>query len=185
MDNVDPVLLSRGIYNRIEPGKADQSLLDPSFPSYNFDVIDGVTYRVDLTRPSRYDNDGKLVEPNAHRVVDLMFEGKPINEDAEFVVATNNYRAGGGGNFPGLGDQAVILVAPDTNRDALVRYIVATGTINPSADFNWSFKPITGASAIFETGPKAKDYVDTVKTLKLEAAGEGRNGFARFRLILG
>jgi len=175
---------SAGIFNRIEPGKADQPLLNPAFPSYNFDVIDGVTFRLDLTQPGRYDNDGKLAAPEARRVVDLSFDGKPIDDNAEFIVATNNYRAGGGGNFPGVNDKATVFVGPDTNRDVLIRYIMTEGTINPSADFNWSFKPIADASAIFETGPKALAYVDSVRTLKLEPAGEGQNGFARFRLIM-
>jgi 2',3'-cyclic-nucleotide 2'-phosphodiesterase/3'-nucleotidase len=176
---------SVGIFNKVEAGKADQPLIDASFPSYNFDVIDGVTYQVDLTQPSRYDGNGKLVAPDAHRIVDLKFEGKPIDEAAKFVVATNNYRAGGGGNFPGTGDKAIIFVGPDTNRDVLVRYIMQQGTINPTADFNWSFKPIPGTSAVFESGPKAKGYVSTVKAAKIEEAGDGANGFAKYRIVLG
>ena len=44
-------------------GGADQPLIDLDFPAYNFDVIDGVTYAIDVTQPSRYDADGKLVQP--------------------------------------------------------------------------------------------------------------------------
>ena len=44
---------SAGMFNQVTPGGQDQVLLNPDFPSYNFDVIDGVTYRIDVTQESR------------------------------------------------------------------------------------------------------------------------------------
>jgi 2',3'-cyclic-nucleotide 2'-phosphodiesterase/3'-nucleotidase len=147
-------------------------------------VIDGVTYQIDLSQPTRFDKDGKVADDNIHRIVDLKFDGKPIDPAQKFVVVSNNYRAGGGGNFPEIAGDKVIFVGPDTNRDVIVRYIVAQGTINPSADANWSFKPIADTTAIFETGPKARQFAKDVKGAKIEDAGDGENGFAKFRLVL-
>ncbi|MGH6762895.1 MAG: bifunctional 2',3'-cyclic-nucleotide 2'-phosphodiesterase/3'-nucleotidase [Phyllobacterium sp.] len=176
--------MSAGIFNQVEPGKADQPLINTDFPSYNFDIIDGVTYRIDLSKPAKYTSKGDLADGNSNRIVDLRFDGNPIDPTARFVVATNNYRAGGGGNFPDIAEDKVVFVAPDTNRDVIVRYIVAQGTINPSADGNWSFAPVDGASVLFETGHKGREFLDEVKSVKIEAAGEGENGYARYRIAL-
>jgi len=176
--------MSAGIFNTIEPGKPDQKLINLDFPSYNFDVIDGVTYRIDLSQPPKYDPKGAVLNAASNRIVELMFDGRPIDPAAKFVVATNNYRAGGGGNFPEINGSKIIFEAPDTNRDVIVRYIIDQKTINPSADANWSFAPLAGTTVIFETGPKAKDYVGDLKAVKIEPAGEGENGFAKYRISL-
>ncbi|MEO3434977.1 bifunctional 2',3'-cyclic-nucleotide 2'-phosphodiesterase/3'-nucleotidase [Inquilinus sp. CAU 1745] len=176
--------MSAGMFNQVAATDAEQPLLNPDFPSYNFDVIDGVTYRIDLSRPARYDSDGNLVAPNASRIVDLMFDGRPIDPEARFVVATNNYRAGGGGHFPGLDGSNIIVQAPDTNRDVIVRYIIQQGTINPSADGNWSFAPVPGATNVtFESSPQGEKYLDSIAA-DVELVGPAEDGFAKYRLNL-
>lgn len=175
---------SAGMFNQVTVGGADQVLLNPDFPSYNFDVIDGVTYQIDLSQPSKYGPKGEDLNPDVSRIVNLMFKGAPIDLAAEFIVATNNYRASGGGSFPGAMGDTIIFEGPDTNRDIIVRYIVEQGTINPSADGNWSFASLPGTSVLFDTGPKAADYIADVKGVSIEAAGSGPDGFARFRIAL-
>ncbi|SPH25073.1 Trifunctional nucleotide phosphoesterase protein YfkN [Defluviimonas aquaemixtae] len=175
---------SAGMFNQVTEGEADQVLLNPDFPSYNFDVIDGVTYEIDLSQPSKYGPKGEDLNPGASRIVNLMHDGQPVDPAAEFIIATNNYRASGGGDFPGAKGDTIIFEGPDTNRDIIVRYIHEQGTINPTADANWHFKALPGTSVLFDTGPKAAELIGDVKAVTIEPAGDGPDGFARFRITL-
>ncbi|GAB7212197.1 hypothetical protein OS31_37070 [Dickeya oryzae] len=88
---------SAGQFNQIDVHKREpQSLINwEGFRTYNFDVIDGVSYQIDVTQPARYDGECQLINGNAHRIKDLTFNGKPIDPQATFLIATNNYRAYG------------------------------------------------------------------------------------------
>ncbi|WP_034346375.1 bifunctional 2',3'-cyclic-nucleotide 2'-phosphodiesterase/3'-nucleotidase [Deinococcus misasensis] len=170
---------SAGQFKQIDPkGPANQELIDTSFPTYNFDVIDGVTYEIDVTQPSRYNSKGEVVNAGAHRIKNLMFEGKPINPEQKFIVVTNNYRAGGGGSFPGLNGKNIVLDSPDENREAIIQYMVAQGKINPTADNNWKLSPIPGQSVLFLSSPNAEKYLPS----NAKKIGTTPDGFAQYQL---
>jgi 2',3'-cyclic-nucleotide 2'-phosphodiesterase/3'-nucleotidase len=174
--------MSAGIFNQIDPAsEAEQALLNTGFSNFNFDVIDGVDYRIDVTQPKRYDNDGKLLNADSHRIVDLSFDGEAIDDEQMFVVATNNYRAGGGGGFPGLDGSNIIIEAPDTNRDVLADYIFELKTLDPSADGNWSFAPIaTDVLVTFSSSPKAAASLPPDSPI--ESIGLNDNGSGKYRI---
>lgn len=158
--------MSAGQFNQIDPkGEAQQSILNESFRSYNFDTLDGVSYVFDVTQPARYDANGKLVAPDAHRVMNLRYQGEPVRPDAQFIVATNNYRAFGGGNFPGLNASKVVLEAPEENRQVLLEYLrmmdrlSANKQVNPSADGNWRILPVPGVRLTFQSASAAQRYL--------------------------
>ena len=153
----------------------DQPLLNEDFRSYNFDVIDGVTYQIDPSQPSKYDADGNLVNENARRVVNLEYNGEPVRDDQEFLVATNNYRASGGGAFPGLDGSNIVIDSPDENRQILIDYLSEMETVNPSADANWSFTDLPGeVTATFESAAAAQGAVPAEANVTFEGpSGEG------------
>jgi 2',3'-cyclic-nucleotide 2'-phosphodiesterase/3'-nucleotidase len=175
---------SAGQFLQIKVGEQDQPLIDPTFPSYNFDILNGVTYEIDVSQPSKFSNTGVLLSNTASRIRNLCLNGTPVTEAMEFIVATNNYRACGGGNFPGIDGSTTIFEGPDSNRDILVRYIVEHGTVRPHIDHNWSFTPLKNTTALFETGPKAIDHLSELTHVEVEYAGQGTRGFSKFRITL-
>lgn len=104
---------SAGQFNQIDvTSSAPQSLINwDGFRTYNFDVIDGVNYQIDVTQPARYDGDCKLINPNSQRIVQLTYQGKPIDTQQTFLIATNNYRAYSN-KFPGTGAEFVAFDSP-------------------------------------------------------------------------
>lgn len=185
---------SAGMFKQIDPASdKPQSLLDwEGFRTYNFDVIDGVNYEYDLTQPPRYDGECELINPNAHRVVNLTYQGKPVDPKAEFLIATNNYRAYGN-KFPGTGDKHIVYAAPDENRQVLADYIKATsekdGAVNPRADKNWRFVPIKGNDKLdvrFETSPseQAAKFIKENAQYPMKQVGTDEVGFAVYQIDL-
>lgn len=158
-----------------------QPLVNVKVPSYVFDIIDGVTYTIDVTQPERFDRDGKLANDKAHRIKDVMFQGKPIDEKQEFIVVTNNYRANGGGSYPGLDGTTVIYQSPDTVQSAIIEYIRAKGVVEPSTDQSFRIAPLpAGVNLVYESSPLAQELLSEQPALTYE--GPGENGFARFRI---
>lgn len=175
---------SAGQFNQIDVKRADeQPLVNEAFPTYNFDVIDGVTYQVDVTQPSKYAIDGKLADEKANRIKNLAYNGKPVKAEDKFIVVTNNYRAGGGGNFPGLDGKNVIIDSPDENRQVVIDYILSEKSINPAADQNWTFAPVNAkVNVTFTTSPEAKPYAEKMSNLKYINTLE--TGFAKYSIDL-
>jgi 2',3'-cyclic-nucleotide 2'-phosphodiesterase/3'-nucleotidase len=173
--------MSAGAFRRIDPaGPPVQMLINDAYVPYNFDVIDGVSYRLDLTQPARYSPSGALADPAAHRVEELRFDGRPIDEAAAFIVVTNNYRASGGGGFPELDGRNIVLDAPDENREALLQHLRGLGRITPQADGNWAIQPVPGVSLRFQSASAAAAQLPRYPALRL--VQDNGDGSATFEL---
>ena len=176
--------MSAGQFNRIDPAMTTpQLLINPAFPTFNYDVIDGVTYRIDVTRPARYTPQGRIADAQARRIVDLTFRSQPVTDAMEFVVATNNYRASGGGNFPGMDGSNIVFETGETNQEIIKDWLIAQKTVDATVTPIWSFVPIaTPVQVVFESSPDAKSL--TGAGTRIRHVGEGKNGFELYALTL-
>ncbi|BAH42837.1 MULTISPECIES: bifunctional 2',3'-cyclic-nucleotide 2'-phosphodiesterase/3'-nucleotidase [Brevibacillus] len=175
---------SAGQFNQIDAKKTDeQPLINESFPTYNYDVIDGVTYQIDVTQPSKYAVDGKVANKDANRIKNLSYNGKPVKPEDKFIVVTNNYRASGGGAFPGLDGKNIVIDSPDENRQIVIDYILNQKNIDPAADNNWSFAPVDAKlNVTFTSSPDAKPFAEKMSHIKFINVLE--SGFAKFSIDL-
>ncbi|WP_070962719.1 bifunctional 2',3'-cyclic-nucleotide 2'-phosphodiesterase/3'-nucleotidase [Vibrio sonorensis] len=170
-----------------------QSLIDwDGFRTYNFDVIDGVDYQIDVTQPAKYDGNCKVINPDSERIMGLTYQGKPLDLKQEFIIATNNYRAYSN-KFPGTGPDYVAFDAPDENRSILASYISRVskelGEVTPSADNNWSFFPVKSNVDLdvrFETSPseKAQQFIKNKGQYPMDKLGNDDIGFAIYKIDL-
>jgi 2',3'-cyclic-nucleotide 2'-phosphodiesterase/3'-nucleotidase len=168
--------MSAGQFNQIDPaGKGEQLLINWGFPTYNFDVIDGITYKIDPSQPAKYNDDGTIKNARAERIKDLRFQGRPLNRNQDFVVVSNNYRSYGGGNFPGVNPDKIIFATPDENRQVILKYIEHKGQITPQWDDNWSLLlPRGSGPLLFESSPDARSsLLPGITFVRTNEAGYG------------
>lgn len=185
---------SAGQFNQIDPHSSKpQSLINwDGFRTYNFDVIDGVNYQIDVTQPAKYDGECQAIHPQAERIKNLTFNGKAIDPNATFLVVTNNYRAYGG-KFAGTGDGHIAFASPDENRSVLAAWISAeskkAGEIHPAVDNNWRLAPIHSDTPLdirFETSPseKAAAFIKEKAQYPMKQVATDDIGFAIYHLDL-
>ena len=185
---------SAGQFNQIDLNStAPQGLINwDEFRTYNYDVIDGVKYGIDLSQPARYNGECKLINPDSNRITDLTFEGKKVDPAQPFIVATNNYRAYSA-KFAGTGEAYVAFASPDENRTVLADYISRVsrekGQVAPSADNNWYFTQLQSDKKLtitFETAPgeKAAQFIKDKGQYPMQFMKEDKLGFAVYSLDL-
>jgi 2',3'-cyclic-nucleotide 2'-phosphodiesterase/3'-nucleotidase len=167
--------MSAGQFNHIDPSvKTEQVLINDSFPTYNYDIIDGLTYTIDVSKPPKYNTNGSLRDAGSQRIQDLRFKGSPLRLDQEFVVVTNNYRAYGGGSFPGINASKIIYGSPDENRQVILRYIEAVKRIEPKTDNNWKLSLPSGTTVVFNSSPLgAESQIPGIRYLRTAENGYG------------
>jgi 2',3'-cyclic-nucleotide 2'-phosphodiesterase/3'-nucleotidase len=165
-------------FNRIDPALTTPQQLISTFPGYNFDVFTDpdLSYEIDVTQPAA------TASVPGNRIKNLKYRGAAIDPAASFIVATNNYRASGGGGFPGLDGTRTVLAAPDTNRDALIAFIRSSGALSRAANGSarsWSFTKVTTAGPVVFSSALGKLSLATAAGLTNVSGGTVDDGTSK------
>ena len=112
-----------------EPGKTAAELVDEKIPAYNFDIAEGVTYTLNITKPI------------GQRIENLEFQGKPLSPTQKLRLATNNYRVNGGGGYTTYKGAPVVYRSSAEIRELIIDWVERHQTIPTEPTNNWMIAP--------------------------------------------
>lgn len=117
-------------------GADSTPMVDPRIPGFNFDIVAGADYTLDLTQPI------------GSRVTRLAVNGRPVRDEDTFTLALNNYRQTGGGGYSMLRDAPLVADSGVEIRQLLIDEVRRAGTLRPG-DYhriNWRLEPTIAAA---------------------------------------
>jgi 2',3'-cyclic-nucleotide 2'-phosphodiesterase / 3'-nucleotidase len=182
---LDWLEMSAGLFHQIPRASQDHALIDPNRAGHNFDVIHGLTYAIDLSAPARFNADGTLTNPCNRRIRSACYNGTPLSPNTVFAVATNSYRANGGGNFTTL-KHAEHIHIPDLSVADILRSYLSGSPQDPaqSSAPPWTFCPLPNTRVTVQTGPGAQRYLPKLAERLLKPAQLDDDGFLALTLAL-
>jgi 2',3'-cyclic-nucleotide 2'-phosphodiesterase (5'-nucleotidase family) len=110
-------------------GKKPSDLVDDKIPSFNFDIAEGVSYDLDITKPV------------GSRIQNLRFKGKPVLPTQRLKLVTNNYRVNGGGGYSMYKNAPVVYKSSEEIRELIIDWVERNKTIPAEPTKNWRLLP--------------------------------------------
>ncbi|WP_374517163.1 bifunctional 2',3'-cyclic-nucleotide 2'-phosphodiesterase/3'-nucleotidase [Undibacterium squillarum] len=169
-------------FAQINPALTTEQDLVPSYGTiYNYDVFyadnNALQYQIDVTKPA------------GSRIVNLSYQGKAIADTDDFIVATNDYRAGGGGSVPGIDGSKTIIKSPDANQAVVAAYLKKAGKLtlaNNGSGQSWSFvKVATQGPVILRSTPGKLAVAQALGLARVRAEGSvDASGYAKYQIDL-
>jgi 2',3'-cyclic-nucleotide 2'-phosphodiesterase (5'-nucleotidase family) len=136
-------------FSAYEPGRG---IINDAVPGYDYDVVAGVAYEIDLTRPV------------GERIRGLSYEGRAVTAADTFTLAISSYRQSGGGGYDMLRGLRVVYDRGESVR-VLVENALRDGGTLRAADYyrlSWRIVPEEARAAAlgaFVSSPTARDTV--------------------------
>lgn len=146
-------------YNMIGPDDLTISF-NQNIRVYNYDIFSGISYKIDISKP------------NGNRIINPTIDGVPVDSNATYTIAMNNYR------YEGLLAQEVVTEEPlyssdpETLRGLIADYIREKGTIYPDEEIEENWELIG-----YQFDSKWRDLaIELINDgiLTIESAGDGR-----------
>jgi 2',3'-cyclic-nucleotide 2'-phosphodiesterase/3'-nucleotidase len=116
-------------YKPYVEGKTLQELIDEKIPAYNFDIAEGVTYELDISKPI------------GQRIQNLRFRGQQLSPTRKLRLATNNYRVNGGGGYTMYKDAPVVYRSSEEIREMIIDWVERNKTVPAKPNNNWRIIP--------------------------------------------
>jgi 2',3'-cyclic-nucleotide 2'-phosphodiesterase / 3'-nucleotidase len=112
-----------------EVGKSPAELVNDKIPAYNFDIAEGVTYELNISKPI------------GQRIEKLQFQGKPLEPTQKLRLATNNYRVNGGGGYTMYKGAPVVYRSGEEIRELIIDWVERNKNIPTEPTNNWRIVP--------------------------------------------
>ncbi|HEU4933476.1 MAG TPA: bifunctional UDP-sugar hydrolase/5'-nucleotidase [Pyrinomonadaceae bacterium] len=112
-----------------EPGKTPRDLINEKIPAFNFDIAEGVTYDLDISKPI------------GQRIQNLRFRGQPLAPTRKLRLATNNYRVNGGGGYDMYKNAPVVYRSSEEIRELIIDWVERNKTVPVTPNNNWRILP--------------------------------------------
>lgn len=160
------------IFNTLHTDAPHQMLTNECIPAFQFDTIFGLQYQID---PS---------SPPFERISEIQFEGAPVRPTQDFMLATTQFRAAGGGGYTPTPPAQVVTSGYHALHDALVD-VLDTATRDPWEDRPaWRFAPLDCVEAVLLTHPDAIGHLRDISHLLPMPLGTTSDGFIQLRITL-
>jgi 2',3'-cyclic-nucleotide 2'-phosphodiesterase/3'-nucleotidase len=116
---------SAKFFRAYEPGKAAVDMVDEKIPGYNFDIAEGVSYDLDISKPT------------GERIRNLNFKGRPLSPTQKLRLAVNNYRVNGGGGYTMYKGAPIVYRSSTEIRELIIDWVERNKQIPAQPTNNW------------------------------------------------
>lgn len=165
------------VFCQVVPNSSGGELLNPRVATSVFEAVCGLDVVFDLSQPV---NKKRGRWASVGRVKEMRYNGALVEADQEFVLATSDYRAGGGGGFSKKGNSTLLVDGPELTIDVLSEFVGQDWEPEP---VSWRFAEL-GSQVIYRTSPSAVDHLDMISAHDPTPLGVDNDGFMQVQVTI-